>query len=214
MGGWIEQGIPRVKMKVGRNPEQDYFRVQKARRAIGETPELFVDANGAYNRVQSLDFAKRFSDMNVTWFEEPVSSDDLAGLHLIRIKSPIGMDIAAGEYGFDSEYFLRMMKEEAVDVIQIDATRCGGITGFLKAVSLAEAMHFPVSAHCAPSMHVALGCHSPIVRHLEYFHDHVRIENLLFDGVLEPKEGELKPDSSRPGFGLALKKKEAENLAA
>ncbi len=214
LGGWVEKGIPRVKMKVGRNSDQDLSRVRQARRAIGMQAELFVDANGAYDRKQAVVLAEQFSEMSVSWFEEPVSSDDLEGLRWIRNKVPSKMDIAAGEYGFDSEYFLRMMTKKAVDVVQVDATRCCGITGFLKVLGIAEAAHFPLSGHCAPSVHVALGCHSKKVRHLEYFHDHVRIEQMLFDGALRPVNGLLKPDPSVPGFGLVPKKKEAEKFAA
>ncbi|HET9406298.1 MAG TPA: enolase C-terminal domain-like protein [Candidatus Sulfotelmatobacter sp.] len=83
--------------------------------------------------------------MNVTWFEEPVSSDDLAGLRLIRDRGPAGMDIAAGEYGYDAWYFRRMLAAGAVDVLQADATRCGGITGFLQAATLCQAHHIPAS---------------------------------------------------------------------
>jgi len=212
--GWVEQGIPRVKMKIGREPDQDPIRVKRARQAIGGNAELFVDANGAYDPKQALILANRFSEENVTWFEEPVSSDDLTGLHFIRNHCPPSIEIAAGEYGFDSEYFLRMIHQNAVDVIQIDATRCRGITGFLKVLAIAEAAHIPVSGHCAPSMHVALGCHSSQIRHLEYFYDHARIEQMLFEGVLKPQQGTLKPDSSAPGFGLILKKKEVEKFAA
>jgi L-alanine-DL-glutamate epimerase-like enolase superfamily enzyme len=214
LAGWVDQNIRRVKMKVGRNPDQDPLRVRHARQSIGIDAELFVDANGAYSRKQALVLSKRFSEFNVTWFEEPVSSDDLEGLRFIRNHCPHEIEITAGEYGFDSDYFNRMIQEKAIDVIQIDATRCCGITGFMKALAIAETAHLPVSAHCAPHMHVALGCHSKRIRHLEYFYDHVRIENLLFDGVLTPVQGALRPDPSRPGFGLILKKKEAEKFAA
>jgi L-alanine-DL-glutamate epimerase-like enolase superfamily enzyme len=150
LSGWVRQGIPRVKMKIGSNPEKDLDRVQAARSAIGDNVELFVDANGAYSQKQALAFASQFADLGVSWFEEPVSSDDLAGLHLIRNRAPSGMDIAAGEYGYEPLYFRRMLESGAVDVLQADATRCGGITGFLKAADLCEAFGLPFSAHCAP----------------------------------------------------------------
>ncbi|MFL5815153.1 MAG: enolase C-terminal domain-like protein [Bdellovibrionia bacterium] len=214
LAGWVEQGIPRVKMKVGREPDRDVERVSNAREAIGESAELFVDANGAYDVKRALDLGERFVEYGVTWFEEPVSSDDLKGLAFLRTWLPAPMNVAAGEYGFDEYYFLRMLEQGAVDVMQADATRCGGITGFLRAAALAESYHIPVSAHCAPSMHAALGCHVVGFRHLEYFHDHVRIERMLFDGVPELVRGSLKPDDSRPGFGLELKEADLDRLAA
>jgi L-alanine-DL-glutamate epimerase-like enolase superfamily enzyme len=211
---WAECGIEMVKMKVGRKPEDDVRRVQIARDAIGERAALFVDANGAYSRKQALELAQQFQEYGVTWFEEPVSSDDLAGLRLIRNRAPAGMEIAAGEYGYDASYFCRMLEAEAVDVLQADATRCAGITGFLTAAAVCEAYCMPLSAHTAPSMHAHVCCALPPVRHLEYFHDHVRIERELFEGVLEPKKGRLYPDLTRPGNGLQLRTSDAQRYLA
>ena len=212
--GWVDRGISRVKMKIGRDPAADQSRVEKARAAIGPNTELFVDANGAYSRKQALDFAKKFADMNVSWFEEPVSSDDLEGLRLLRDRGPAGMDIAAGEYGYDAGYFRRMLSAGAVDVLQADATRCGGITGFLQAAALCEAHRIPLSAHTAPTVHTHLGCAVTPLRHLEYFHDHVRIEGMFFDGVRLPVNGNLSPDLSQPGMGIEFKRADSERLAA
>jgi len=200
--------------EVGRDPDQDVSRVKAAREAIGPELELFVDANGAYTRKQALEFAERFAAFRVRWFEEPVSSDALDGLHLLRNRAPAGMDIAAGEYGFDSFYFRRMLEAGAVDVLQADATRCAGITGFINAGVLAAAYNVPLSAHTAPSIHAHPCCAIPSVCHLEYFHDHVRIEKMLFDGALDPIDGELRPDPSRAGNGLELKRSDAEKYAA
>ena len=206
---WVAEGIGRVKMKVGRGPAADVQRVTAARKAVGEDAELFVDANGAYTRKQALAQALRFADQHVTWFEEPVSSDDLAGLALLVQRAPAGMDIAAGEYGYDLFYFERMLAAAAVDVLQADATRCGGITGFMRAAALAEARSIPLSAHTAPSLHVhpcsAVAC----VQHVEYFHDHVRIERELFDGAAVARGGAVRADRSRPGLGFELKRADA-----
>jgi L-alanine-DL-glutamate epimerase-like enolase superfamily enzyme len=214
LSGWAEQGIPRVKMKIGRDARADIQRVRLARQAIGDDGELFVDANGAYTRKQALEQAEKFKEFHVRWFEEPVSSDDLAGLRLMRDRGPAGMDIAAGEYGYDAGYFRRMLEAGAVDVLQADATRCGGITGFLQASALCEGFQVPLSAHTAPSIHAHVCCASQPLRNLEYFHDHVRIENMLFDGVLQPVNGELQPDRSRPGMGIEFKKADARRFAA
>jgi len=212
--GWAECGIRMVKVKVGRNPREDPERVRLARQAIGEDTELFVDANGAYDVKQASRLALEFAESKVCWFEEPVSSDDLAGLSRLRAAVPAGMEIAAGEYGYDLNYFHRMLQAGAVDVLQADATRCGGITGFLKVGALCEALCIPLSAHTAPSLHLPLGCALLALRHLEYFHDHVRVEAKLFDGVQTPVNGILYPDLTRPGLGLELRGKEAELYAA
>ena len=213
LGGWAAQGITRVKMKIGRHPKDDVDRVQAARDAIGLGTELFVDANGAYSRKLALAQAEAFARYGVKWFEEPVSSDDLEGLHLIRDRAPAGMEIAAGEYGYDLCYFHRMLEAKAVDVLQADATRCGGITGWLRAATLCEAYSLPFSAHTAPSIHLHPCCVAVPLRNLEYFHDHVRIEQMLFDGVVIPVNGALYPDLSRPGLGLELKRADAARYA-
>jgi L-alanine-DL-glutamate epimerase-like enolase superfamily enzyme len=215
LGGWVEQGIPRVKMKVGSDPERDPARVKVARRAIGPNTRLFVDANGAYSRKQALDLAERFADdARVSWFEEPVSSEDLEGLRLLRDRAPAGMEIAAGEYGDDAPYFRRMIEAGAVDVLQADVTRCGGITELLRVGALCRAHNLPLSLHCGPAVHLHPATALEQFVHLEYFHDHVRIEHMLFDGVVEPADGDLVPDFERPGNGLELKRSEAERYAA
>lgn len=210
LSGWVRDGIGAVKMKVGRDAVADDQRVRAAREAIGPAAALFVDANGAYSRKQALAQAGRFADQHVTWFEEPVSSDDLEGLRLIRDRAPAGMEIAAGEYGFDIYDFRRLAEGGAVDVLQADATRCGGVSGFLRAAAVADAFFLPLSAHTAPGVHAHLCCAAARARNLEYFHDHVRVEGLLFDGGLRPSAGHLRPDRSRPGLGLTLKRADAE----
>jgi L-alanine-DL-glutamate epimerase-like enolase superfamily enzyme len=210
LGGWAEQGLRMVKMKVGRDPDDDPRRVRVARQAIGDDARLFVDANGALDRKRALRLAQVFRDQSdVSWFEEPVSSDDLDGLRLLRDRAPAGMDVAAGEYGYDLFYFRRMLEAGAVDVLQADATRCGGITGFMRVGALCESHALPLSAHCGPTLHIAPCCALPSARHVEYFHDHVRIEHMLFDGAPAPEHGLLKPDLTRPGLGLEFKRKDA-----
>ncbi len=209
LGIWVRDGIPRVKMKIGRHPSEDLERVEAARKAIGEETELFVDANGAYSGKQALHFAEAFCDYGVTWFEEPVSSDDLAGLRLLRNRAPAGMDVSAGEYGYSVFYFRDMIAAGAVDVLQADVTRCAGVTEFLRVGALCFAHNLPLSAHTAPTLSLHIGCALPAVRHLEYFHDHVRIENMLFDGVVKPQNGELRPDLDRSGLGLEFKHQDA-----
>jgi len=210
LAAWVDAGICRVKMKIGRDPHGDIDRINAAREAIGASAELFVDANGAYDRKQALWVAAHVQPFDVTWFEEPVSSDDLDGLRLIRSRVPAPIEIAAGEYGYDLPYFRRMLEAEAVDVLQADATRCAGITAFLQVGALADAFATPLSAHTAPSMHLAACCALGRVRHIEYFHDHVRIEQMLFDGAQRPRaDGRLYPDLSRPGLGLDLKRADA-----
>ena len=210
---WVSRdGCRFVKMKIGSEPDRDLGRAEAARSAIGQAA-LFVDANGAYSRKQALSFAGRLEELDVAWFEEPVSSDDLEGLRLLRDRSPAGMDIAAGEYGYEPFYFRRMLEAGAVDVLQADATRCCGYTGFLRAAALADAYAVPLSSHCAPALHLPVCCAAPRLRHMEWFHDHVRIEGMVFDGAPAAKDGMIAPALDRPGHGLVFKQRDAERLA-
>jgi L-alanine-DL-glutamate epimerase-like enolase superfamily enzyme len=208
---WVKQGITAVKIKVGSEPDRDPERVQYARRVIGEGVGLFVDANGAYSRKEALSLADMFAGgSGVSWFEEPVSSDDIEGLRLLRDRAPAGMDIAAGEYGYDLFYFARMLEAGAVDVLQADVTRCGGITQLLQVGALCAARGVRLSAHTSPAIHAHVCAAIEPLAHVEYFHDHARIEELIFDGAPPLREGFLCPDAISPGMGLTVCEDEAE----
>jgi L-alanine-DL-glutamate epimerase-like enolase superfamily enzyme len=203
LAGWVEQGIPRVKLKTSRDPTADPARLAAVREAIGPGPELFVDANGALSRKEALYWAHRFAgEWDVRWFEEPVSSLDTEGLRLVREHGPGRLEVAAGEYGYLQRDFATLLDGGAVDCLQADVTRCGGITGLLQVGGLAAAHQTDLSAHCAPAVSAHAFCAVPTMRHLEYFHDHVRIERLFFDGTRAPEAGALRPDPGRPGLGL------------
>lgn len=212
LSGWVERdGCRFVKMKIGSDPEKDPGRALAAKRAIGDR-QLFVDANGAFSARQALRFVEASAAADIRWFEEPVTSDDPSGLRLMRERTPPGMDVAAGEYVFDLDDARILLEAHAVDVLQADVTRCGGVSAFLDVGALCEAQHIDLSGHCAPSLHRHVACAVPRLRHLEWFHDHVRIEHMLFDGAPAPYGGEIAPDLSRPGHGLEFKSKDAERF--
>ncbi|SKA39177.1 enolase C-terminal domain-like protein [Consotaella salsifontis] len=204
LAGWALDGHFAVKMKVGRDPAADPHRMAVAREAIGAETQLFVDANGALARKEALAFAEKAAEFAVCWFEEPVSSNDLEGLRLLRDRAPTGMAITTGEYGFALWTFWDLLAAGAVDVIQADATRCGGITGFMKVAALAEAHEIPLSSHCAPALHLHPCLAACRAAHMEWFHDHVRIERMLFDGAPTPSHGSVSANGE-PGLGLRLK---------
>lgn len=201
-----------VKMKVGRHPEEDPTRVSAAGRAIGNRAKLMVDANGAYRPAQALLMAEIFAREGVVWFEEPVSSDDLPNLRHIRDRAPPGLAIAAGEYNYRIHDFLHMLEAGAVDVMQADASRCLGITGFLTAARLCQAHGIPLSAHTSPTLHLHPACAVTPLVHVEYFHDHARIESQFFDGFRNPTNGSMYPDLGRPGLGVEFKAQDAERF--
>jgi L-alanine-DL-glutamate epimerase-like enolase superfamily enzyme len=213
LSGWaMEQRIPRVKIKVGESwgtaAGRDLERMAQARKVIGDETELFIDANGGYSRKQAVRVMSAASDLDVRWFEEPVTSDDLDGLR--EVKNAVRADVTAGEYGYDLTYFRRMCAAQAVDCLQADVSRCGGITEWLRVAAVAASYGLQISGHCAPHLHAAAATAVPNLRHLEWFHDHVRIESMFFDGALDPAGGTVRPDPDAPGLGLTLRASDAE----
>lgn len=206
---WARLQFSSAKIKVGRDKPADPGRVDVVREALGPDVELMVDGNGAYTPEEALLWADCFRDQGITYFEEPVSSQDLDGLAEVRRRAPAGLAIAAGEYGWNLPYFQRMLDAGAVHILQADVTRCGGITNLLRVDGLCRARNLPFSAHCAPAISAHACCAMETVVHIEYFFDHYRIEGLLFDGTLDPDRGLLTPDRSRPGLGLQLKDADA-----
>lgn len=207
---WTERyELSRVKIKIGeawgRRQDRDLDRVRRCREVLGPDVELFVDANGAYSVGDAVRMAQRLDEFDVRWFEEPVSSDDLAGLRRVRDRSRA--DVAAGEYGFNLDYFHAMCAAEAVDCVQVDVTRCGGMSELLRIAAVAAAHHLEISGHCAPYLHVPVLAAIPNLRHLEWFHDHVRIEQRCFEGADDPVGGSLIA-ADRPGHGLTFRAQE------
>jgi L-alanine-DL-glutamate epimerase-like enolase superfamily enzyme len=214
MAHWVEElAIPRVKMKVGREPGRDPARVAAARKAIGEDAQLFVDANGAYAVKEALAIARAFAASDVVWFEEPVDHRDLSGNAAVRGAAPATMEVSNGEYGYALDDFEHILEAQAADVLQADVTRCGGFTGFMAVDALCEARNVPLSSHCAPYVTLHAAAAARRLRHAEFFYDHVRIEQRFFDGAASPQDGALAPDLTRPGIGLALKTADAMEFA-
>jgi L-alanine-DL-glutamate epimerase-like enolase superfamily enzyme len=213
LDGWLRDHIPRVKIKLGESwgtaVPRDLARIAQTREVVGPDVALYVDANGGYGRKQAVRVMEAAAECDVRWFEEPVSSDDLVGLRMVR--DAVRADVAAGEYGGDLTYFQRMCAAGAVDCLQADVSRCGGITEWLRVAALAAAHHLEISGHCAPHLHAHVAAATPNLRHLEWFHDHVRIERLLFDGTLDPTGGAVRPDPKAPGHGLTLRQDAVEH---
>jgi L-alanine-DL-glutamate epimerase-like enolase superfamily enzyme len=211
---WLDRGFDQVKIKIGESwgsaVARDLARTRLARDVIGGEVDLLVDANGGYTAKQAIRVGRQLDDLGVVWFEEPVSSEDLAGLRSVR--RSLDCDVAAGEYGSRIEDFAALCGAGAVDCLQVDASRCGGVTEWARAAAVAAGHGLEVSAHCVPALHAHLGLAAPNLRHLEWFHDHERFERRLFDGVPEPRHGRVAPDLASPGLGLHLREADAEEL--
>jgi L-alanine-DL-glutamate epimerase-like enolase superfamily enzyme len=209
--GYRDDGHRRVKLKIGRDRALDLRRVQLAREVMGPEVEIMVDANGAYRARPAIAMAEALAALGVVYFEEPVPQDDLAGLARVRDAAPSGIEIASGEYGYRDVDFARLL--DVVDILQADATRCLGITGFLRADALCAARNAPLSAHCAPSLHLHAGAAASRLVHIEYFRDHVRFEHRIFDGAPTPVRGAMRLDPDVRGLGLSVRRREAQRRA-
>ena len=205
--GWLGLGTRAVKIKIaeewGTHESRDLARMKQVRDTVGPAVALMVDANGGYSVKQAVRVAQEAADLGVSWLEEPVSSDDLEGLGVVR--SQVVAEVTAGEYGCEPFYFRRMCESGAVDCLQADASRCGGVTGWLRVANLAAAHGLDVSGHCAPHLHAHAAVAAPNLRHLEWFHDHVRIAAMAFDGAPEPRDGMLSLDPSTAGHGITIR---------
>jgi L-alanine-DL-glutamate epimerase-like enolase superfamily enzyme len=212
LDGWGAQDIPRMKIKIGESwgteVGRDLKRVALARAAIAPDADLFVDANGGYDAQQAVRIGHHLDELGVTWFEEPVSSDDHQGLK--RIREGVIPDVTAGEYGDSLAYFAHLLNAETVDCVQVDVTRCGGYTEWLRIAALAAAYGLEVSGHCAPALHAPVAMATPNLRHVEWFEDHVRIESRFLDGFPAPDGGSIVPPES-PGHGQSVR---TDDLAA
>ncbi|MGZ4438154.1 MAG: enolase C-terminal domain-like protein [Nocardioidaceae bacterium] len=204
VAGWQEAGCSAMKIKIGEswggNEARDLARVSRLRELAGDDVALMVDANGGYTPGQARRVGRILDELGVVWFEEPVSSDDVAALG--RLRDVLGCDVAAGEYVADVREAARLTP--AVDCLQLDVTRCGGYTGWLRCAALADAAGLQVSGHCAPSLHAPVAASLAQLRHVEWFADHARLEPLLVDGAPSVRAGALEV-SSTPGHGMNLR---------
>jgi L-alanine-DL-glutamate epimerase-like enolase superfamily enzyme len=207
---WVDLGCRAVKIKIGESwgthTERDLDRMATAQHAIGEAVDLFVDANGAYAPKQACVIGSFLDTLGVTWFEEPVTSDDHDGL--AQVRDHTHADITAGEYGYDRAYFAHLAPH--VDCLQIDVTRCGGYTEWRRIAADPALSGIELSGHCAPYLSLPVAALTPSLRHLEYFHDHVRIEQRFFDPCPEPENGRISP-AVGPGHGMSFRTSDAEN---
>ncbi|MEP7177469.1 MAG: enolase C-terminal domain-like protein [Pseudonocardiales bacterium] len=205
VGWWQTVGCTAMKIKIGQawgtHTTRDLARVGELRKYASDDVQLMVDANGGYSAGQARRIGHALDDLGVTWFEEPVSSDDTSGL--ANLRGALRCDIAAGEYAADV-YDVRALLP-VVDCLQLDATRCGGYTGWLRSAALAQSQNLQVSAHCAPSLHAYVAAAVPNLRHVEWFVDHARLEPLLVDGLPEARGGALHLNTSTTGHGMSIR---------
>ncbi|MBV9593381.1 MAG: mandelate racemase, partial [Actinobacteria bacterium] len=203
VAGWTAAGCRAMKIKIGESwgsaIDRDRSRVEMLAR-LAPGAELMVDANGGYDVGVAARVGAFLDELGVTWFEEPVSSDDIGGL--AQLRPQLRCDVAAGEYASDLSEVRTLV--DVVDCLQLDVTRCGGFTGWLAAAAVARAKNLAVSGHCAPALHAYVGGAVPHLRHVEWFADHARLEPLLFDGIPPVRDGALQVRSDVLGHGMTI----------
>jgi L-alanine-DL-glutamate epimerase-like enolase superfamily enzyme len=190
-----DRGYDAIKVKVGRLPVNDESRrVLAFRRAAGELSELMVDANGAWADVPT---ARRYiaalSEAAISMVEDPLPPDDLSGCRQLR--HSVSLPISVGELFTTPDDFSRAIDGDAMDVAQVDATACGGVTAFRAIVALCKAAGVSVETHWFPELHVHLAMTSEVCRRIEVFPD-AEIVNF---GKLATSSAALAPKSASPG---------------
>jgi len=213
--GYVERGIPRVKMKVakdfGRAEAEDLRRLAAVRKAVGDGVEIFVDANNGFYAKQAIGFARRMADYDVHWFEEPVLADDIAGL--AAIARAIDIPVATGEHEYTKYGFKALIEAGGADIVQPDVGRVGGVTEWLKVAHLAHAFNLPVAPHAVQLVHLHLACATPNLKVVEYLGVSEETDKLFYTEFPEPKDGLWSPYADRPGLGLELDPHAVERYA-
>jgi D-arabinonate dehydratase len=193
--GYVEQGYKAVKIKVGRlSTREEIERVRLVRDIIGPDRALMVDANQAYRTVEPCaELCRKIEPYDIAWFEEPFAVDEVESF--IRLRQRTSIPLATGEVEATRWAFKELMHRGAVDVVQPDATVCGGITEWLRIEAFASAWGVPVAPHYHWDLHVQLACASPQVSYLEKF-EGTDVKN--FDLILQ------RPLQVGPGGELAV----------
>ena len=206
MVGYVQQGIGRVKMKVGkdfgRSEREDLQRLAAVRRALGDDVAVYVDANNGYYAKQAIYMAKEFEQFQVGWFEEPVLADDIQGL--AEIRQAINIPVATGEHEYSKYGFKDLITRGGADIVQPDVGRVGGVTEWMKVAHMAHAFNLPVAPHAVQLVHLHLGCATPNLKVVEYLGTALEGDRVWYTEIPEPKDGMWAPFPDRPGLGLEL----------
>jgi L-alanine-DL-glutamate epimerase-like enolase superfamily enzyme len=213
--GYVERGIPRIKMKVakdfGRAEEEDLRRLAAVRKAVGDDVEIYVDANNGFYAKQAIGFARRMADYDVRWFEEPVLADDIAGL--AAIARAIDIPVATGEHEYTKYGFKALLEAGGADIVQPDVGRVGGVTEWMKVAHLAHAYNLPVAPHAVQLVHLHLACCTPNLKVVEYLGVSEETDRIFYTEFPEPKNGMWSPYPDRPGLGLELDPRAVERYS-
>jgi L-alanine-DL-glutamate epimerase-like enolase superfamily enzyme len=194
--GFLARGLPGVKVKVGRSPEEDVARVAAVRQLIGEKVDLMVDANMAWSVEEAERRGERLREYDLLWLEEPLVPEDVAGHR--RLREQLGVPIAVGESLHSPAEFNAYVAGQAVDVVQIDPVTNGGITASAKVLALADAAGLKTSSHYCDELSAHLLCAS---RNPLYLEKHAFALDPYLETPQEVVNGHVRP-AEVPGTGL------------
>ena len=215
MMGYVEPGMNRVKMKVGkdfgRSEREDIQRLAAVRKAVGDDVAVYIDANNGYYPKQAIYMAREFEQFQVGWFEEPTLADDIPGL--AEIRRAIDIPVASGEHEYTKYGFRELIAGGGVDIAQPDVGRVGGVTEWMKAAHLAHAFNLPVAPHAVQLVHLHVCCATPNLKVVEYLVGAERVDQVWYTEFPEPKDGMWSPYPDRPGLGLELDPHAVEKYA-
>ncbi|MCH8115744.1 MAG: mandelate racemase/muconate lactonizing enzyme family protein [Chloroflexi bacterium] len=206
--GFVERGIPRYKMKVGKDfgnaEREDVQRVAAVRKAVGDDVEIYVDANMGYNVKQAIRMSHKFEDYDVRWFEEPILADNVEGF--AQISRATQIPIATGENEYTRHGFKELIVHGGVDIVQPDVGRVGGVTEWMKVASLADSFGLSIAPHGVPNVHLQLCMAIPNLKVVEYFAGGwVTVGRTgFFTEVPVPVDGMWAPFPDKPGLGFEL----------
>lgn len=190
--GYVEKGYEAVKIKVGRlSVREEVERVRLAREVLGPDRALMVDANQAYRTVEPCAaLCRKIEEFDIAWFEEPFSVDEVESF--VRLRQRTSIPLATGEVEATRWAFKELMHRGAVDIVQPDATVCGGITEWMRIEAFASSWGIPVAPHYHWDLHVQLACASPQVSYLEKFEGtDVKNFDLILERPMQAEAGRL-----------------------
>ncbi|MDI9929305.1 mandelate racemase/muconate lactonizing enzyme family protein [Rhodococcus sp. IEGM 1354] len=194
----LASGIGGIKLKVGQPDwRTDIARVTAVREFLGDDVPLMVDANQQWDRPTANRMCRILEQFDLVWIEEPLDAYDAEG-HAMLARN-FDTSIATGEMLASVGEHVRLIEAGAVDILQPDAPRIGGITQFLKLATLAEHHNLQLAPHFAMEIHLHLAAVYPLQTWVEHF-DWL---DPLFDEHLETRDGRMHL-SARPGLGFTL----------
>ena len=212
--GHIDAGFKRVKMRLARSEEWDREAVIAVRKAIGPEHDVIVDASMRYNVALARRMGKFLEDMRVFWYEEPFAPEDIDSF--VALQGAVGIPVSAGENEFGLQGFRELIRAKAVNIVQPDSSRCGGISEVVKVAQLAGANGLRVATHTwSDAVAVTANAHvvSAISNGITVEIDRTGtpfVEDLLVD-PLEVSNGQLTL-GDRPGLGIQLDMDVVERL--